>query len=62
MDKNNDLIFDQDEAKDIHNNAKRMLQNAVGVDVVTTFADLDSINLSDKDSATSTDDLEKIER
>ena len=43
MDKNNDLIFDIDEAKDIHNNAVEMLRRAVGVDVLTTFADIDSL-------------------
>lgn len=62
MDKNGDLIFDVEEAKDIHNNAVNMLKRAVGVDVVTTFADVDSIDLSDKNTATSTDDLEKVER
>lgn len=62
MDKNNDLIFDQDEALDIHNNARQMLRNTVGVDIVTTFADIEAINLSDRDTATTSDDLEKIER
>ena len=62
MDKNNDLIFDIDEAKDIHNNAVEMLSHAVGVDVLTTFADIDSIDMSDKNTATTRDDLEKVER
>ena len=62
MDKNGDLIFDVDEAKDIHNNAVEMLRRAIGVDVLTTFTDVESIDLSDKNTATSTDDLEKIER
>jgi hypothetical protein len=62
MDKNGDLIFDVDEAKDIHNNAVEMLRRAIGVDVLTTFADIDSIDMSDKNTATSVDDLEKIER
>ena len=62
MDKNNDLIFDIDEAKDIHNNAVEMLARAVGVDVLTTFADIDSIDMSDKNTATTRDDLEKVER
>ena len=43
MDKNGDLIFDVDEARDIHNNAVHMLKRAVGVDVLTTFTDVDSI-------------------
>jgi hypothetical protein len=62
MDKNGDLIFDVDEAQDIHNNAVTMLRNAIGVDVLTTFTDVESIDMSDKNSATSTDDLEKMER
>jgi hypothetical protein len=62
LDKNGDLIFDVDEAKDIHNNAVEMLQQAIGVDVLTTFTDVDSIDLSDSTSTTSSDDLERIER
>ena len=61
-DKNGDLIFDVDEARDIHNNAVEMLRRAVGVDVLTTFADIESIDMSDKNTATTTDDLEKVER
>ena len=62
MDKNGDLIFDVDEARDIHNNAVEMLRRAIGVDVLTTFTDIESIDLSDKNTSTTTDDLEKIER
>ena len=62
MDKNGDLIFDVDEAKDIHNNAVQMLRNAIGVDVLTTFAEIDSVDMSDKNTTTSQDDLEKVER
>lgn len=62
MDKNGDLIFDIDEAKDIHNNAVEMLSRAIGVDVLTTFTDVDSIDMSDKNTTTSVDDLEKVER
>ena len=54
MDKNGDLIFDVDEARDIHNNAVAMLKRAVGVDVITTFADVDSIDISDKNTSAST--------
>lgn len=61
-DKNGDLIFDVDEARDIHNSAVEMLGDAIGVDVFTTFADIDSVDLSDKNTTTSTDDLEKVER
>lgn len=62
MDKNGDLIFDIDEARDIHNNAVEMLRRAIGVDVLTTFTDVDSIDLSDKNTTASQDDLEKVER
>ena len=62
MDKNGDLIFDIDEAKDIHDNAVEMTSGAIGVDVLTTFADIQVESLSDKTTNTSTDDLERIER
>jgi hypothetical protein len=62
MDKNGELIFDVDEAKDIHNNAVEMLRRAIGVDVLTTFTDVESIDMSDKATSTTKDDLEKVER
>ena len=62
MDKNGDLIFDVEEARDIHNNAVEMLRRAIGVDVLTTFTDVDSIDMSDKNTSTTTDDLMKVER
>ena len=62
MDKNGDLIFDVDEAADIHNNAVEMLSNAVGVDVLTTFTDVEVADMSDSNTTTSKDDLSKVER
>lgn len=62
MDKNGDLIFDLDEAKDIHDNAVDMTSNAIGVDVLTTFADIQVENLADKNTTATTDDLAKMER
>ena len=62
LDKNGDLIFDVDEARDIHNNAVQMLRRAIGLDVLTTFTDVEAINVSDNNTATTTDDLEKVER
>ena len=62
LDKNGDLIFDVDEAKDIHNNTVQMLKRAIGVDVMTTFADVDVADMSDKNTTTSADALEKVER
>lgn len=63
LDKNGDLIFDVDEAQQLHNNAVQMLGKAIGVDILTTFADVDVASLSDN-SATSAqnDDLERVER
>ena len=57
LDKNGDLIFDIDEARDLHNNAIEMLSRAVGVDVLTTFADISVENMSDTNTTTTTDDL-----
>ena len=62
MDKNGDLIFDVDEAQALHNNAVKMLQNALGIDVLTTFADVDVADMADKKTSTTTDDLAKVER
>lgn len=62
LDKNGELIFDVDEAMDLHNNAVQMLGKAIGVDILTTFADIDVANLSDRNSNASKDDLQKVER
>jgi hypothetical protein len=39
-----------------------MLKRAVGVDVLTTFADIDVADMRDSNSMTRADDLEKVER
>jgi hypothetical protein len=62
LDKNGELIFDVEEAQQLHNNAVSMLGKAIGVDVLTTFADVDVADMADKNSTTSVDELEKIER
>jgi hypothetical protein len=62
LDKNGDLIFDIDEARDLHNNAIEMLRRAIGVDVLTTFADIKVEDMSDNNTTTTTDDLKKVER
>lgn len=62
LDKNGDLIFDVDEAMTIHDNAVAMLKRAVGIDVLTTFADIEKIDTRDTNSTTTQDDLEKVER
>lgn len=62
LDKNGDLIFDVDEARELHNNAVKMLGKAIGVDVLTTFADVDVADMADKGTTTTVDELEKVER
>ncbi len=61
-DKNGDLIFDVDEARDIHNNAVAMLKRAIGVDVLTTFADVELLDVSDNVTADAASDLSNSER
>ncbi len=62
IDKNGDLVFDVDEAQALHNNAVRMLSRAIGIDVLTTFADVDVADMSDKSNSSQTDDLVRVER
>lgn len=62
LDKNGELIFDVDEAQALHNNAVRMLGKAIGIDVLTTFAEVEVADLADKSTTTSIDELEKVER
>ena len=62
IDKNGDLVFDVDEARELHNNAVGMLKKTIGVDVLTTFADVAVESVSDDRNATATDDLERVER
>ena len=62
LDKNGDLVFDVDEARQLHNNAVNMLSKAIGIDVLTTFADVDVADMADRNTTTSVDDLEKVER
>lgn len=62
LDKNGDLIFDVDEAQQLHNNAVEMLKRAIGLDVLTTFADVDVADMSDTNNSNATDDLMRVER
>ena len=62
LDKNGELIFDVDEAKELHNNAVRMLGKAIGIDVLTTFADVEVADMADKNTTSTIDELEKVER
>lgn len=62
LDKNGDLVFDVDEAQQLHNNAVKMLSKAIGIDVLTTFADVDVADMSDRSTTTTKDELAKVER
>ena len=62
IDKNGDLVFDVDEAQQLHNNAVAMLSKAIGIDVLTTFADVDVADMADNSTTTTTDQLEKVQR
>lgn len=62
LDKNGELIFDVDEAQELHNNVVKMLAKAIGIDVLTTFAEVEVADLADKSTVSSIDELEKVER
>ena len=62
LDKNGDLIFDVDEARDIHNNAVDMLADAIGVDVLTTFTEVKDIAVSDANATVTDNSLDNAER
>ena len=60
LDKNGDSVFDIDEAKELHNNAVKMLKKSIGTDVLTTFADVDVADMSDKSNTTQSDDVNRV--
>ena len=61
LDKNGELIFDVDEAQALHNNAVKMLQKAIGMDVLTTFADVEVADMNNTSSTTAADDsMERV--
>lgn len=63
IDKNGDLIFDIEEAKDLHSNAVSMLSGILGVDILTTFADIDVKDIGHHETITAkADSLTKVER
>ena len=62
VDKNGDLVFDVDEAQQLHNNAVQMLSKAIGIDVLTTFADVEVADMGDSSNSNAKDDLEIAER
>jgi len=62
LNKNGDLLFSIEESREIHNNAVSMLAKAIGVDVLTSVADVSVETLMDQRTSTGADELEKIER
>jgi hypothetical protein len=61
LDKNGEFIFDMEEAKAMHANAVRMLARAINIDVLTTFADADLLDLEEK-RGTATIEVENWEK
>jgi len=62
LDRNGELIFDVDEARALHNNAVSMLDDILGIDVLTTFAEVKVEDLADRSTTTSVDEIMKVER
>lgn len=63
IDKNGDLVFDVEEGKDLHHNAVTMLGDIIGVDVLTTFADISVEDMNNTNAVSSNaDSLQKMER
>ena len=62
LDKNGDPIFDMEEGQMLHNNAVKMLSRAIGIDVLTTFCEVEVADMADRNTTTTVDDLEKVER
>jgi len=62
LNKNGDLIFDVDEMNAFHNMATNMLGDIIGVDVLSTLADVSVEDMSDNSNINAADQLEKVER
>ena len=61
IDKIGDLVFDLDESRELHKNAIKMLQNNEGIDVLTTPAEIDMLNIKEARQVMK-DNLLKTER
>lgn len=61
MSKEGEMLFDTAEARELHKNALKMLESNEQVDVLTTFADIDMIDLQES-RQTIKDNLQKAER
>ena len=62
LDKNGEMIFDPEEIQQFHNNAVAMLSRAIGIDVLTTLADVSVEDMVDNQATAQTDDLKRVER
>lgn len=62
LDKNSELVLDMAEARALHENAVAALKKAIGIEVLTTPAEIEKIDTRDSNSTLTTDDLEKVER
>lgn len=62
LDKNNDLVFDLGEMQAFHDMAVSMLGDSIGVDVLSTLADVKVEDMADSGNVNSVDQLEKVER
>jgi len=61
VDKEGNFILSIPEAAELHRGIVNMLRNNQNTDVLTTFAEVDLLNISDK-TKTNRDNLEKVER
>ena len=61
LDKQGELLFDVEEAREIHHNAVGMVNGVIGTEVLTTFADV-AVEDMDGDSDQQDDDLARVER
>lgn len=62
LDKNNELVFSVEEMADLHKMAVQMLGQTVGVDVLTTVANVKVEDVAEKKTNSNDDDLSKMER
>jgi hypothetical protein len=62
LDKNYNLVFDTDEMADLHRAAVNMIGQAVGIDVLTTVADISVEDMAEAKTSADSDDVAKAER
>lgn len=62
LDKNYELVFDTDEMNALHNAAANMVGDAIGVDVLSSPADITVEDMADNGNISAADQLEKVER